>query len=269
MAYSSLDASDRKGFAEEFEIYASQTSQGDTYQLVATGKHNMVAGLVEAKFEPTTFKRVKFVFKKSNQNWATLSELAFYQEDKIQNQMNSLFTDATLSKVVSTYDTLDKINALEQTAKSHPLYETYKEDIELAKNIVNGELVTEGRIIEAEQHGNMVSHAQQKLKMPFGTNNQPTGIAARAGEKISVYVDADASGPLPQLVFTQQEGSWNAWTNTVSLKPGKNEFTVPTIYTGNVTQGGPIYIVNPYTPEQQKRSQSKLEKSIPRGVRAV
>ncbi|AWE07805.1 hypothetical protein DCE79_10595 [Lysinibacillus sp. 2017] len=247
-------ASDRKGFAEEFEIYASQTSQGDTYQLVATGKQTMVAGLVEAKFEPTTFKRVKFVFKKSNQNWATLSELAFYKEDEIQDKMNRLFTDTTMSKVVSTYDTLDKINALEAEVKSHPLYETYKEAIELAKQIVKGELVTEGRIIEAEQHGNMVSHAQQKLKMSYGTNNQPTGIVARAGEKITVYVDADAGGPLPQLVFTQQEGSWNAWTNTISLKQGKNEFTVPKIYTGNVTQGGPIYIVNPYTSEQQKKA---------------
>ena len=100
----------------------------------------------------------------------------------------------------------------------------------------------------------MVSHAQQILKMSYGTNNQPTGIAARAGEKITVYVDADASGPLPQLVFTQQEGSWSAWSSTVSLKPGKNEFTVPTIYSGNVTQGGPIYIVNPYTSEQQKKA---------------
>ena len=90
--------------------------------------------------------------------------------------------------------------------------------------------------------------------MSYGTNNQPTGIAARAGEKITVYVDADTSGPLPQLVFTQQEGSWSAWSSTVSLKPGKNEFTVPTIYSGNVTQGGPIYIVNPYTSEQQKKA---------------
>ena len=246
--------SDRKGFAEEFEIYASQTSQGDTYQLVSTGQHSMIAGLIEAKFEPTTFKRLKFKFKKSNQNWATLAELAFYKEDVIQNKINSLFKDATMSAVADEYSTLNQINELEEAAKSHPLYETYKESLEQAKKIVKGELVTAGRIIEAEQHGNMVSHAQQKLKMSYGTNNQPTGISAREGEKITVYVDADASGPLPQLVFTQQEGSWNAWAKSVNLYPGKNEFTVPTIYTGNVTQGGPIYIVNPYTPEQQTKA---------------
>ncbi|WP_277584904.1 NPCBM/NEW2 domain-containing protein [Psychrobacillus antarcticus] len=247
-------ASDRKGFAEEFEIYASPTSQGDTYQLLATGQHHMEAGLIEAKFEPTTFKRIKFKFKKSNQNWATLSELAFYKEDVVQNKVNSIFTDETKSAVTNEYLTLNQISKLEEEANSHPLYETYKESFELAKKIVNGELSTGGRIIEAEQHGNMVSHAQQKLKMTYGSNNQPTGIAAKAGEKITVYVDADASGPLPQLVFSQQEGSWNAWASSVNLKPGKNEFTVPTIYTGNVTQGGPVYIVNPYTPEQQKKA---------------
>lgn len=246
--------SDRKGFAEEFEIYASQTSQGDTYQLLATGQHIMEAGLIEAKFAPTTFKRIKFKFKKSNQNWATLSELAFYKEDVIQNKVQSIFTDNTMSAVTDEYRTLNQVIVLEKEAKSHPLYETYREGFELAKRIVKGELVTEGRIIEAEQHGDMVSHAQQNLKMPYGTNNQPTGIAVKAGEKITVYVDADASGQLPQLVFTQQEGSWNAWARSVNLKPGKNEFTVPTIYTGNVTQGGPLYIVNPYTPEQQKKA---------------
>ena len=129
------------------------------------------------------------------------------------------------------------IIALEEEAKSHPLYENHTEGIELAKIIVKGELVTEGRIIEAEQYGDMVSHAQQNLKMPYGTNNQPTGIAAKAGEKITVYVDADASGQLPQLVFTQQEGSWNAWARSVNLKPGKNAITVPTIYTQEMLPG--------------------------------
>ena len=74
--------SDNKGFAKEFEIYASTTSTGETYQLVATGKHDKVSGLVEAKFNPTKFKRVKFKFKNSDQNWATLSEIAFYKQDE-------------------------------------------------------------------------------------------------------------------------------------------------------------------------------------------
>ncbi|MFJ5621919.1 NPCBM/NEW2 domain-containing protein [Peribacillus loiseleuriae] len=251
--------SDRKGFAEEFEIYASKTSKGDTYELVTTGKHNMVPGLVEAKFEPTTFKRVKFKFKKSNQNWATLSELAFYTEDNLDDKLSKLFTDGTMVAVAPEYNSVDRINALEEEAKVHPLYSTYKEQLDLAKKIINGEIVTEARIIEAEQHGNMVQHANEKLKFGFGSNLQPTGLAAQPGDKIIVYVDAVANGPLPSLSFAQQEGAWNSWRQSVNLKVGKNVITVPEVpktsyYKKAVTPGGTIYIENPYTKEQQGKT---------------
>ena len=91
--------SDNKGFAKEFEIYGSTTSKGDTYQLIATGSHNKVSGLVEAKFEPTKFKRVKFKFKNSDQNWATLSEIAFYKQDKIAEKVASLFTNGLMNEL--------------------------------------------------------------------------------------------------------------------------------------------------------------------------
>ncbi|MFF3101878.1 NPCBM/NEW2 domain-containing protein [Viridibacillus arvi] len=251
--------SDRKGFAEEFEIYASQTSKGDTYQLVTTGKHNMVEGLVEAKFDATKFKRVKFKFKKSNQNWATLSELAFYTEDVIEDKVNSIFTDGTMSKVVPEFNSVDKINALENEAKAHPLYSILKERLDLAKSIVKGEVQVKGTIVEAEQRGDMVKHANQNLKFGFGNNLQPTGFAAQPGDKITVYVDADATGPLPKLSIAQQEGSFANWRRDVVLVPGKNEITVPQVnkdswYKNDVTPGGSIYINNPYTEGQQAKA---------------
>ncbi|MFJ9464702.1 NPCBM/NEW2 domain-containing protein [Viridibacillus arvi] len=251
--------SDRKGFAEEFEIYASQTSKGDTYQLVTTGKHNMVEGLVEAKFDATKFKRVKFKFKKSNQNWATLSELAFYTEDAIEDKVNSIFTDGTMSKVVPKFNSVDKINALENEAKAHPLYSILKERLDLAKSIVKGEVQVKGTIVEAEQRGDMVKHANQNLKFGFGNNLQPTGFAAQPGDKITVYVDADATGPLPKLSIAQQEGSFANWRRDVVLVPGKNKITVPQVnkdswYKNDVTPGGSIYINNPYTEEQQAKA---------------
>lgn len=248
--------SDRKGFAEEFEIYASQTSKGDTYQLVATGGHNVVAGLVEAKFEPTTFKRVKFKFKKSTQNWASLAELAFYKEDAVEDKVNNIFTDGTMSAVVPEFNSVDKINALENEAKAHPLYDILKERLDLAKKIVQGEVNGEGTIVEAEQRGDMMKHAKENLKFGFGNNLQPTGFAAQPGDKITVYVDADSNGPLPKLTFAQQDGSFANWRRDVALVPGKNEITVPQVnkdswYKHDVTPGGSIYIINPYTEEQQ------------------
>ncbi|WP_192797491.1 NPCBM/NEW2 domain-containing protein [Psychrobacillus glaciei] len=252
--------SDRKGFAEEFDIYGSTTSKGDTYELITTGEHNMVAGLVEAKFKPTKFKRLKFMFKKSNQNWATLSELAFYKEDILNDKMSNLFTDGTMSEILPEFNSIDKIKALEEEAKSHPLYESkFKNLLDLAKSIVNGEVETDGTMVIAEQHGDMVKHANQNLKFVFGNNLQPTGFAAQPGDKVTVYVEADSKSPMPSLSFAQQEGSWSSWRKDVSLVPGKNSITVPTInkdngYNKAVTPGGSIYIVNPYTAKQQGKA---------------
>ena len=128
---------DGKGFAEEFEIYGSKTSKGDTYELVATGKHNKVSGLVEAKFEANEFKRIKFKFKKSAQNWATLSELAFYSEDEIADKIDGLFTDESKYKLKDEYNDINIINKLEEEVANHPLRDSLIEYLNIAKLIVN------------------------------------------------------------------------------------------------------------------------------------
>ena len=250
--------SDNKGFAKEFEIYGSTTSKGDTYQLVATGNHNKVSGLVEAKFNPTKFKRIKFKFKNSDQNWATLSEIAFYKQDKVSDKVDSLFTNALMNELSEEFNSIDKLQALENEVKGHPLESSFEESFELAHKILNGELETV-KVITAEQHGDMVAHANKNLKFGFGNNNQPTGISAKPGDEITVYVDADPSQPMPKLAFSQQEGSFANWMRTVDLKAGKNVITVPDIaidnwYNHEVTRGGSIYIINPYTSEQQSKA---------------
>ncbi|MGE7674492.1 M60 family metallopeptidase [Lysinibacillus sp. NPDC094403] len=246
-----------KGFAQQFEIYSSTTDTGNDFTLVSSGEYTGSTGdIVEIQFKPTEFKRVKFVFTKANQDWASASEFQFYKEDTLDDKMAKLFTDGTMNKVSPEFNSIEQINALEAEATTHPLYATYKENTELAKKVINGEVVTEGKIIVAEQHGNMVKHANEKLKFGFGNNLQPTGLAAQPGDQIIVYVDASTSGPLPRLAFAQQEGAWDSWRQSVSLKVGKNVITVPAIpktsqYKKAVTPGGTIYIENPYTAEQQ------------------
>ena len=250
--------SDNKGFAKEFEIYGSTTSEGETYQLVATGKHDKVSGLVEAKFNPTKFKRVKFKFKDSDQNWATLSEIAFYKQDETADKVESLFTNGLMNELSEDFNTEEKLQALKDEAKGHPLEDLFKESFELANKVLRGEIETV-KIITAEQHGNMVKHAEKNLKFGFGNNNQPTGVSAKPGDVITVYVEADPTQPMPKLAFSQQEGSYANWMRTVNLVPGKNVIDVPEVpkdgaYAYDVTKGGAIYIVNPYTSEEQSKA---------------
>lgn len=131
--------SDRKGFAQEFEIYGSKTSKGDTYELVATGKHDKTTGQVEAKFNPTEFKRLKFKFVKSDQNWATLNEISFYTQDKIFDQINNLFTDGSKYELKDEYKDADLINSLENQISDHPLRDLLVDNINIAKMLVNND----------------------------------------------------------------------------------------------------------------------------------
>ncbi|WP_160035649.1 NPCBM/NEW2 domain-containing protein [Paenibacillus sp. An7] len=253
------DSAKGKGFAQEFEIYGSATDEGSNFTLVSTGEYiGSTGNIVEIQFAPTTFKRIKFVFKKANQNWASAAEFSFYREDKVRDAMNTLFTDGTMSAVMPEYNQIDKLITLEQEAKGHPLYAAYKDQIDLAKKLVSGEIDLQETLLKAEQRGDMRKHAQQNLRMNLGTNNQPTGFTAKPGDLIHVYLEVESADKIPSLVFTQQEGSWSSFAKNIQLKPGENTITVPEIATGSysrsVTKGGTIYIVNPYTSEEQGKA---------------
>ncbi|MFJ7744377.1 NPCBM/NEW2 domain-containing protein [Peribacillus sp. NPDC097295] len=247
--------SDNKGFITGFDVYISPTSAGETYQLVSSGSHSKVSGLIEAKFNPAKAKRVKLVVTDSDQAWATLSELAFFTKDEIADQVEDLFTDGTQSAIKEAYNSLTKINELETKAKNHLLYNDLLPDLELAKKIVQGQVKIEGTIIQAEQVGNRRGYASSRLKSNVGSNLQSTGLAAKAGAKITVYVEANGATKLPAMVFSQTQGSWSSWNRSVQLTKGKNVITVPKVsqdgYGYAVTSGGAIYITNPYTKSEQ------------------
>lgn len=248
--------SDTKGFIEEFEIYGSNTSKGDTFQLVSTGKANRDKGLVEAKFKPTTFKRIKLKAVKGNQNWATLNEIMFFKQDELTDKLNSIFTDQTQSELNKEYNSKEAIDALDKEVKVHPLNADLSKIIERARKVLDNKF--EGNVLKMTlpQNGDVQGHCRNDLLMSsFGTNFISTGVLAKPGEIIEVYVDADGSKPLPQIMFSQAQGHYGNWQRKYNLKPGYNKFEVPTIYDENWThktnKGGAIYFINPYTTQQQ------------------
>ncbi|MDK0932866.1 NPCBM/NEW2 domain-containing protein [Clostridium perfringens] len=247
--------SDLKGFAEEVYIYASRTSKGDTYKLVATGAHEATKGLVEAKFEPTEFKRVKFKFKKSKQNSATLNELMFYKPDEVYSSIPKLFTDGTMSELSEEFNSLEKINAFKEKAKNHPLYNNFKETIDLAESLISNPRKED--VLELEMRGDSINEAKKRKVWNF-QDWQITGLSARAGDKITVYVDVAEGDPTPTLLYKQSLTQHGGATN-FQLKPGKNEITIPEInYESNgipkdVIQGGDLFFTN-YKSDNQKRA---------------
>lgn len=248
-----------KGFAEQFSIYISPVATGNNFQKVTEGSYTVTNDMLEVQFESTKAKRVKFVFDKAKEDWASISDIRLYKEDTVSNKIKTLFTNGLMDTVADEFNSIDKLTVLENEVNEHPLAQVYLKDIQLAKDIINGTLQTVKTVV-AEQYGDRNAHANKNLKFGFGNNNQPTGIVARPGEIVTVYVDAEPGQPLPQLMFSQQEGSFASWGRTVSLHVGKNVITVPAVsqndgwYRHDVTPGGAVYIVNPYTQEQQSKA---------------
>ncbi len=215
--------------------------------------------MLEIKFDVTKARRIKFVFEEAYQDRPSIGDIRVYKEDMVANQMKNLFTNGLMNEVSEAYNTIEKLEALEAKVNKHPLASVYQPDIQQAKDIINNELQTVKTVV-AEQHGNRSAHTSQNLKFGFGNNNQPTGVVAKPGDTVVVYVDAESGQPLPQLVFSQQEGSFANWGRTVSLHAGKNVITVPEVsqngewYRHSVTPGGAVYIVNPYTEEEQGKA---------------
>ena len=110
------------------------------------------------------------------------------------------------------------------------------------------------------QRGNIASFARNILKMASaGTNRQSMGIYGLPGEKITFYVTGDSSDPLPSIRFTQYIGHYSNWLGTeFTLVQGRqtysfDNFTVST-YSITAKAGGPLYISNPYTSDQQSQN---------------
>ena len=253
--------SDLKGFGEDVSIYGSRTSKGDTYKLVAEGKGQDTKGLVEVKFAPTEFKRVKIVFNKSNQNSATLNEIMFYTPDEVYNEIPKLFTDGTMSELSPEYNDINKIKALEEKAKENALYMAFKPSLDLAESLVSNSKKED--VIELERRGNSVEAAKKRKVWNF-QDWQVTGYTARPNDKIKVYVDVPEGEPTPTLIY-KQAFTENGATRTFNLKPGENDIVIPYLdekangIPEGVIQGGELFFTNYQSDKQTRAPRVRIE----------
>ncbi|MGL5550608.1 MAG: NPCBM/NEW2 domain-containing protein, partial [Culicoidibacterales bacterium] len=260
LAYSGR--ADKYGFAEVFEIYASPTSEGETFELLATGSATATSSLVEVKFEPTQMKRIKFKFIKGRSNRAIFNEIAFYRQDEVKEIVEDLFVDTTYLELKQPYNNLTALNQLQQAVDQHPNGTEFQPTLDWAFKVINGEIDENIVAVTAFQHGNMDAHGKNIIStVAAGQNLQTTGVYGLPGETITVYVDVEPGTTLlPSISFTQNHGTWKGWQTTRKLKAGRNEIVVPTFnlteanYPNMPNPGGAMYIVNPYTREEQGRA---------------
>ncbi|MGL5084947.1 MAG: M60 family metallopeptidase, partial [Clostridium sp.] len=244
-----------KGFAKKLEIYASTSEAGDDFNLVFSGEYLGSTGdIVEVKFKPTEFRRVKFKFIEANQNWASASEFMLYKEDKASDELKNIFTNGLQMELKAGYD-INKLNELETEVATHPFKEELKTTLDAAKKIVNNEVDFKGTYWNLESRGNSVKESQKRKIWNF-QDWQATGYRVKPGDVINVYVEVEKDEPLPYLIFKQMDTAHNG-TRSITLQQGKNTITIPEVEVDSIRPGtalgGVLYTVNPYTKEEQSR----------------
>ena len=166
------------------------------------------------------------------------------------------------------YNSLDAIDELEEKLEEYlDIYNNPKVLLEKARKIIKGEIKYDKRrefttnqmsdINILNQHGDIEYYTKNILKMNRGgTNMKSTGIFGFSNETITIYVYANNGDPLPSIIFTQYLGLYNKWLDSpIQLKKGINilkikEFDISEIEV-NVKSGGPIYITNKFTSDEQ------------------
>ena len=168
------------------------------------------------------------------------------------------------------YNDLLIIQEIEENIQDYlRTYKYIKLLIERAKKIIDEEIKFEKKrefttnpkadINKINQFGDISNYSKQELKMSRGgIDRQPTGIYAFSGSKVTIFVEANNNDPLPRVIFTQYVGLYNDWRGyEYPLRKGINYFNVDRFNTSvrdNIKAGGPIYIVNPYTSEEQSQN---------------
>ena len=172
--------------------------------------------------------------------------------------------------VNSKYKDLPAIQEIEEKVQGYlGIYKYIGILIDRAKKIIDGEIKYDKKrefttnpkaeINIINQYGDIYNYTQNTLKMSRGSvDRQPTGIYAYSGDKITVFVEANDTDPLPKISFSQYVGLYNDWKGFLyPLKRGINLFSVERFNISvrdNIRAGGPIYIDNKYTSEEQSQN---------------
>lgn len=222
------------------------------------------------------FKEINFCDYNNFEKVVSANEIVFLNpetdnvNENIMNAFNkSDYRELTLS---NEYQNDNKIKLLKYELNNFNFSSNLKKYIERIIGVSNGSIVYDPRrefttnpkakINRLYQRGDVEKYSQNILKMANGgTNRQLTGVFAKSNETITIYASFDENERLPCLRFTQYIGAFKNWFgNNYCLTKRKDPFRVTDFkvdskdYTIPTFPGGPIYLTNPYTPEEQRQN---------------
>ena len=259
-----LDPYDESGFILIDDIVSDATQNKVLFQFNQTIKCDQIKiewGNMKTYYprfpKMTTAREIIFFFPETEYLNETILNL-FSKNDYTQMTINEEFDLETIERIIENSQEIlnfnEEINNILKRAKLAVIGGLIFDE---KREFTTNQTATRNII---HQRGDIASFARNTLKMAMaGTNRQSMGIYGLPGEKITFYVTANDNDPLPRIRFTQYIGDYYNWLGTeISLVKGKqsykfDNFTVSTLSI-KTKAGGPLYISNPYTSEQQSQN---------------
>lgn len=201
--------------------------------------------------EPIQAKKISFGIGRdySGLRVITVSEISFYNYDSLEDDIMGLYEDElhTVLKGSVTEQTIQDLRNRLQT-KDEASGEYHPDKDRLEKELDNAEDILNNQLSEPILVHNTITTRDTDRGFSGLNAWQPLGItAAAAGEEITLFVGHNTMGTGSntnlQLVATQYHAESGSVSKVVTtLKTGRNDVTIPKIWSTDEESGGALYI---------------------------
>ena len=200
--------------------------------------------------EPIQAKKISFGIGRdySGLRVITVSEISFYNYDSLEDDIMVLYEDElhTVLKGSVTEQTIQDLRNRLQT-KDEASGEYHPDKDRLEKELDNAEDILNNQLSEPILVHNTITTRDTDRGFSGLNAWQPLGITAAAGEEITLFVGHNTMGTGSntnlQLVATQYHAESGSVSKVVTtLKTGRNDVTIPKIWSTDEESGGALYI---------------------------
>lgn len=201
--------------------------------------------------EPITTNKIKVDLAGYGREKQIISELRFYEYDSIADDIKNLYED-DLRLVIKDNVTQDLINELrarlnttdEVSGEYHPEREILLKELEVAEQLFNDKEVS----MKITKLDGTIRNNTGGASIGMNNDWQSLGSVARPGvdenenaKQIVVYMGSSDPNTRVQIGFLQTYALPGAGASgVVTIKPGRNEITIPTSITADVEKGGQV-----------------------------
>ncbi len=222
-------------------------SASDHNTWLPVGNNPAVTKFAVLPFEPVTdVVKIAVTIEQTAYTAVSLSELMFMEYDParcLPDNITALFSDE-LRTVLRPGVTQADIQALRQRLESgernyYMNLDTLADELDLAE-----ELLRSGTSSGVVQSGVQSRSAGADAKYQQGGSDlQPLGVAAGAGQELTVYASGIPAGQKLTVYASQFNAEASAWRAEIgALSNGRHVLTVPQIGSQNTPRGGSLYL---------------------------